>query len=143
MKKIPDNIVYSEEEGYYSKLLPYGSNISAPKLETINLTPWKADGIKRVNDQLYSKFSELKREYDRLMDELKWNEMIYNSKFNFEPLIGGIYHLYNINGNICLSIIHPNEWGSKRKDIIEFIGTFQLTSTKKWEMVKTSNTNDH
>jgi hypothetical protein len=69
--------------------------------------------------------------------------MIYNSKFNFEPLIGGIYHLYNINGNICLSIIHPNEWGSKRKDIIEFIGTFQLTSTKKWEMVKTSNTNDH
>lgn len=132
MEKIPDNVVYSEEDGYYAKLLPYGSNVSAPKIEPLNLTPWKSDGIKRVNDQLYSKFLELKKEYDSLMEEFKWNEMIYNATFNFEPIIGNIYNLYKVDGELKLSIINPNEWGFKWKDRIEFIGKFRLTSDKKW-----------
>jgi hypothetical protein len=132
MKKVPDNVVFSEERGYYANVLPYGSNIGSPKIEPLNLTPWKSDGVKRVNEQFYSKFSELKREYDLLMEELKWNELIYNSTFNFEPQIGSIYHLYNINGEVKLSIIQPNEWGVKWKDKIEFIGSFQLSSDKKW-----------
>jgi hypothetical protein len=26
--------------------------------------------------------------------EYEWNELVYNSKFSFEPVIGEIYHLY-------------------------------------------------
>jgi hypothetical protein len=28
------------------------------------------------------------------MEEYEWNELVYNLKFSFEPVIGEIYHLY-------------------------------------------------
>jgi Protein of unknown function (DUF2452) len=61
------------------------------------------------------------------MIEYKWNELVYNAKFSFEPVIGEIYHLYSNNdGTNVLSLIAPNEWNK------EHIGTFKLNSEKKW-----------
>jgi hypothetical protein len=28
------------------------------------------------------------------MDDYKWNELVYNAKFSFEPAIGETYHMY-------------------------------------------------
>ena len=135
MKKLPDNIVYSEERGWYANSLPYGSNVSAPKIEVVDIAPWKRDGVKKVNERLSGKFEELRNEYERLLQELHWNELIYNSVFSFEPVIGGEYHLYKTETNYILSIISPIEWGN-RLDKMEWIGTFRLRSDKGWELVE-------
>ena len=125
--KKPDSVVYSEKEGYNASILPYATNVGAPVIKIDDVVSWKNRGITTVNKQLESKFNELKQQYQMLMEEYEWNEMVYNAKFAFEPVIGEIYHLYrDDNGSNFLSLIAPNEWNK------EHIGTFKLNSEKKW-----------
>lgn len=122
-----DNIVYSKDKGFYAKLLPYGSNVGAPAIKTENVALWKGVSVSKVNHQFKTKFEEIKKEYLNLIDEFRWNDLIYKSTFNFEPVIGDVYHLYVGNdGNLFLSMIEPNQW--KR----ECIGSFILNSERKW-----------
>lgn len=126
-EKKPDNIVYSETEGYNSNILPYATNVGAPAIRIDDLVSWKSRGITNVNKEFQSKFNELQLQYQQLVEEFEWNELVYSSKFSFEPVVGEIYHLYrNTNGENFLSLICPSEW---RK---EHIGTFKLNSDKKW-----------
>lgn len=123
----PDNVVFSEEEGYYANLLPYSTNVGAPVIKLDDVVSWKNRGVNQVNKEFESKFNELKVEYEKLMQEYEWNEIVYNAKFSFEPLVGEIYHLYlGKDGSNFLSLIHPNDWNK------EHIGTFKLNSNKKW-----------
>ena len=120
MKK-PDNV--AETPG----LLPYGTNVSAPAIKVEDITAWKSINAVKVNHQLQTKFNELKEEYKKLVEEYKWNELVYNAKFAFEPVIGQIYHLYvGRDGNIFLSMVNPNEWN------YECVGSFILDSNNKW-----------
>ena len=80
-----------------------------------------------VNKQFESKFNELRLQYENLMKEFEYNELVYNANFSFEPVIGEIYHLYRGEDGInFLSLISPSEWNK------EHLGTFQLNSDKKW-----------
>jgi hypothetical protein len=125
--KKPDNVVYSEKEGYNASILPYGTNVGAPVIKIDDVVSWKNRGITTVNKQLESKFNELKQQYQILMEEYEWNELVYNAKFSFEPVIGEIYHLYRDEAGVnFLSLIAPYEWNK------EHIGTFKLNSEKKW-----------
>jgi hypothetical protein len=125
--KIPDNVVFSEDKGYNASLLPYSTNVGAPVIKMDDVVSWKSRGINNVNKEFENKFNELKEQYESLMIEYKWNELVYNAKFSFEPVIGEIYHLYSNNdGTNILSLIAPNEWNK------EHIGTFKLNSEKKW-----------
>jgi hypothetical protein len=123
MKK-PDNV--AETPG----LLPYGTNVSAPAIKVEDITAWKSINAIKVNHQLETKFNELKEEYKKLVEEYKWNELVYNAKFSFEPVIGQTYHLYvGRDGNIFLSMVKPNEWNYKS------VGSFSLDSNNKWNKV--------
>lgn len=125
--KKPDNIVYSEKQGYNANILPYATSVGAPAIRVDDLVSWKSRGITNVNKQFASKFDELKSQYESLLEEFEWNELVYSSKFSFEPVIGEIYHLYrSADGFDFLSLIGPNEWNK------EHIGTFKLNSEKKW-----------
>ena len=125
--KKPDNIVYSEADGYNANVLPYGTSVGAPAIRVDDLVSWKSRGITTVNKQFASKFDELKAQYQSLIEEFEWNELVYSSKFSFEPVIGEIYHLYRSHdGSDFLSLIGPLEWNK------EHIGTFKLNSEKKW-----------
>ncbi|MDI1256702.1 MAG: DUF2452 domain-containing protein [Flavobacterium sp.] len=133
-KKKPDNIVYSEESGYNANILPYATNIGAPVIKTDDLVAWKSSGIHNVNKAFESKFNELKSEYQKLIEEYKWNELVYNAKFSFEPVVGGIYHMYKGNdGKEFLSLISPQEWNK------EFIASLRLNSEKKWIVLDKKN----
>lgn len=128
--KKPDNVVYSEENGYNASLLPYSTNIGAPVIKIDDVVSWKSRGISNVNKEFESKFNELKSQYENLMIEYEWNELVYNAKFSFEPVIGEIYHLYSTSDGInFLSLIAPHEWNK------EHIGTFKLNSDKKWIVI--------
>jgi hypothetical protein len=119
--KKPDN--YVENAG----LLPYGSNIGAPAIHVSNIEHWKEPRVISVNQQFEDKFEELKKEYQKLIEEYKWNDLVYKAKFSFEPIIGKNYHLYyNKDGKIFLSLISPSEWK------FEHIGTVKYNHDNKW-----------
>jgi len=120
MKK-PDNV--ADNPG----LLPYASNVGAPVIRPDNVDDWKLRGVYKVNRQIETKFNELKEEYLKLVEEYKWNELVYQAKFSYEPVIGETYHLYvGKDGGPFLSLIAPNEWNK------EHIGSFRLNSEQKW-----------
>lgn len=126
-KKLPNNIVYSEERGYFANLTPFGTNLGAPKITPDNIAGWKQIGVQKINKEFEQKFNELREQYLNLIEEFEWNEIIYNSKFAFEPVLGEIYHLYlGKDGLYFLSLIPPDEWNK------EHIGTFKINSEKKW-----------
>lgn len=125
--KIPDNVVFSEENGYNANVLAYPTSVGAPAIKLDNVADWKNIGIRNVNKEFESKFNELKAEYEKLMEEYEWNEILYNAKYSFEPIIGETYHLYLAkDGSNFLSLIHPDHWNK------EHIGSFKLNSNKKW-----------
>lgn len=125
--KIPDNVVFSEESGYNASLLSYPTNVGAPVIKIDSIVDWKKNGIRNVNKEFESKFNELKAEYERLMQEYEWNEILYNAKYSFEPILGETYHLYLAkDGSNFLSLIPANQWNK------EHIGSFKLNSNKKW-----------
>ena len=126
-KERPDNVVFTEEKGYHARLLPYATSVGAPVIKVDNLVSWKSSSIHKVNKEFEQKFVELKTQYENLMREYEWNELVYNAKFSFEPVIGEIYHLYLGNDGLpFLSLIAPEEWNK------EHLGTFKLNSDKKW-----------
>lgn len=131
MSKYPDNVAWDDqEERWVANILPYASNVGAPVIKPENIDSWRQRGVTKVNHHLETKFLELKDEYNKLVEEFKWNDLVYNAKFNFEPVIGEIYHLYTGNDNEnFLSLISPNEW--KR----ECLGSFQLNADQKWTKI--------
>ena len=129
-KERPDNVVYSDEEGYNASLLSYSTNVGAPAIRVDDVVSWKSRGITNVNKELELKFNELKIQYENLMKEYEWNELVYTARFSFEPVIGEIYHLYRGDDGInFLSLIAPSEWNK------EHLGTFRLNSDKKWVVI--------
>lgn len=121
MTKKPDNV--SDNPG----VLPYGSNVGAPAIVVNDIQHWKEPRIISVNQQFEDKFLELKKKYEKLIEEYNWNELVYKAKFSFEPVIGKVYHLYyNKEGNIFLSLISPTEWK------FEHIGSFKYNYDNKW-----------
>jgi len=118
----PDNVADNPN------ILPYGSNIGAPAIKPDNIDGWKLKNVDKVNKQLKTKYEELNKEFQKLIDEYNCNQLVYSSQFNFEPVIGEIYHLYSKkNGDIFLSLISPNEWKQK------YVASFRLDSNNKWE----------
>ena len=129
--KKPDQIVHTNEADYNASKLPYATTVGAPLIKIDDIVSWKSRGITSVNKEFENKFNELKSQYESLMEEYQWNELIYNAKYAFEPIIGEIYHLYlDGNGENILSLIAPNEWNK------EYLGTFKMNSDKKWIHIK-------
>ena len=128
-EKIPDNVVYNETTNKYdASLKPYATNVGAPKIVATNNITWKNKNILKANKQIEAKYLELKAEYDKMIQELEYNNLVYNAKFNFEPLIGQTYHLYrDKKGSPFLSIISPTECN------FDFIGSFYLNSEQIWK----------
>jgi len=120
----PDNVADNPN------ILPYGSNVGAPAIKPDNIDGWKLTNVNKVNKQFKTRYDELNDEYQKLIDEFNWNQLVYSSHFNFEPIIGEVYHLYSkSDGNIFLSIIGPKEWKQKH------VGSFKLDSNNKWEKI--------
>jgi hypothetical protein len=126
-EKKPDLVVWSEERGYYSKELTYGSSTSAPAIRLEDVGGWKQIQAQNANKIFTKKYEEIKDQFKALVDEVSWNEFVYTSTYNFLPVIGETYYLYEKdNGSVFLSLIAPNEWRMK------FLGATRLESNNKW-----------
>lgn len=134
-EKKPDFVVFNEETQHYDAALkPYGTSASAPAIKPLNTATWRNDGVIRVNQKIKSEFEEVKKQYEKLMEKFHDNDLVYNSKFNFEPNIGEEYHLYQgKNQETFLSIIQPSQCN------FTYLGSFRLNSDKMWEKVDATN----
>lgn len=129
--KKPDNVVFDPEtKKYDAALKPYATSVGAPVITITDTIAWKNRSISKVNHKIEARYVELKAEYDKMMQEFEFNKLIYNAKFNFEPIIGKIYHLYKReNGESFLSIIAPEECR------FNALGSFYLNADQIWEKI--------
>lgn len=126
-KKKPDIIVWDEERGWYSKELTYGSNVGAPAIQLEDVDGWKRIQAQTANKVFNKKYEEIKEDFKQLVDEVQWNEFVYSTKYNFLPVIGETYYLYQkSDGTYFLSLISPDEWN------MNFVGATRLESNNKW-----------
>ncbi|WP_400080246.1 DUF2452 domain-containing protein [Winogradskyella sp. R77965] len=130
--KKPDQIVYNEDtERYDASLKPYATNVGAPAIQVTDNSTWKSRNIDKANKQIRTKYLELKAEYDKMMQELEYNTLVYNSRYSFEPIIGDTYHLYRDKADKpFLSIIAPSDCN------FDYIGSFLLNSELIWKKVE-------
>jgi len=126
MKK-PDNIVYEEELNEYTaykKNYPTSFNSKNFEIEEIK-------DLKRISKHYFKqKINEIKNNYRSLIEEIEWNQRIYNAKCNFNPIIGQRYYLYRNKNKEFLSIINPSEWGKN------CLGISTLDSNQVWKKIK-------
>jgi len=126
-KKLPDFFVENR------KTKEYPTEIGSQKFSPDNISLFKSEKTSKIKHIYSQKFDELKKEYETLVKEIQINEMIYSSVYNFEPVIGKIYFLYQKEESKFLSLISPDEWGNK----FPFIGKFQLQSDGRWIEINT------
>ena len=117
----PDNV--ADNPG----LLPYGSNVGAPAIKVEDINSWKISKVHKLNKNYEDKFKELQEEYNVMMEEFFWNDLIYSSQFNFEPVVGETYHLYKKKDDkFFLSLIEPKNWKMK------CLGSFKFNNENKF-----------
>ena len=129
--KKPDNVVFNPQtQKYDAALKPYATSVGAPVIRMNDTIAWKNRSISKVNQKVKAKYLQLKAEYEKMMDEFEYNSLIFSAKFNFEPIVGDVYHLYKRdNDETFLSIIAPNECS------FNSIGSFYLNADQIWEKV--------
>lgn len=127
----PDLVVWDKERGYYQRELTYGSNNGAPAIKVEDVKGWKGLQAQTANKHFKTRYGELKEEFQRLVDEVNWNELVFNSQYNIIPIVGETYHLYiRSDETTFLSLIKPEEWNKP------YIGSFRLDSQQKWIKIK-------
>ena len=109
-----------------SAFLSYPVSTLSPPIIKNDLTSFKSQGISSIERDTQQKLIQLKEEYDRVIDQYNWDRIVYEAEFNFEPIIGETYYLYEIRGKNTLSMIKPEEWGQK------YLGSFRLSVDKIW-----------
>jgi len=129
--KKPDNVVFNPEtQKYDAALKPYSTSVGAPVIAATDTIAWKNRSINKINHKVEAKYLELKAEYEKMMQEFEYNKLIFNAKFNFEPIIGEVYHLYKReNGESFLSIIRPEQCNFNP------LGSFYLNADQIWEKI--------
>tara|TARA_Y100000004_G_C8842770_1_gene381235 strand:+ start:477 stop:866 length:390 start_codon:yes stop_codon:yes gene_type:complete len=127
-KKYSDNIVYNYElEKFDANTKAYPTTVGSQKFEPIKVD--KSDS-RKADNYFESKLNELKDEYRKLVEEYNWTSLVYKSEYNFQPLIGEEYYLYEKEDkNLFLSLIGPTEWNQL------YVGTFKLLNNGKWEKI--------
>jgi hypothetical protein len=111
-------------------ILPYAHHVGAPKIEPVNLTPFKKNGTQSSNTIFKKKYDEILKEFETLQNSYLINEVVYNAKYSFEPIIGNVYHLYvDEKGENFLSIIKPSEWNKTH------LYSVILNSNMVWEKI--------
>ena len=129
--KKPDNVVFNNVTNKYDAALkPYATSVGAPAITPLDASAWKNRSINKINHRIQTRYLELKAEYEKMMAEFEFNNLIFNAKFSFEPVVGEVYHLYKAeNGENFLSLIAPEECN------FDALGSFYLNADQIWEKV--------
>lgn len=111
--------------------LPYPASTLSPQIVPTDLTSFKSRGAGKAMKVFRQQLSELQARYHDVVDEFNWNKLVFESRFNFEPVIGETYHLYQDGKDgFRLSLIEPGQWAKP------YVGSFQLDAEGRWKVVE-------
>lgn len=116
-------------------LKEYGVSTLDPVIKPTDTTEFKNKSARSFEKTLTSKMEELKREYDKLVDDYNINKMVLDSEIRFEPNQGTLYYLYEReDSKKFLSIISPEEWnlGKTNRGFL-LVTSVRLNSENQWE----------
>lgn len=113
-----------------SAFLPYPVSTLSPPIIPNDLTSFKSRGISEVQRDLQQKLMEIREEYLRVIDHFNWNKLVYESEIRFEPVVGGVYHLYETRSGRALSMISPEQWPQRH------LATVRLNMDRQWQVVE-------
>ena len=126
--KYADNIVFNEEkqefDAYKKK---YPTTVGSQSFDEIKVDK---SSVKSAHNYFSSRLNEIQSEYKKLLDEYKWTKLVYESEYNFQPIVGHKYYLYQRNNKtLWLSLVNPKNWNHK------CLGCFQLLNNGKWKKI--------
>jgi hypothetical protein len=111
--------------------MPYPVSTLSPPIIPNDLTSFKSRGISEVQRDLQQKLMEIREEYLRAIDHFNWNKLVYEAEIRFEPIVGGVYHLYEMRTGRALSMIGPDQWPHRH------LATVRLNVDRQWQIVET------
>ena len=120
------------EDKTSSAFMPYPVSTLSPKIVPVDLTSFKTRGVSEVERVLQQKLTEIRESYLAAIDDFNWNKLIYEADINFEPILGQLYHLYEVRGRRILSMIGPDQWHHKH------VATVRLNLDRQWKMESVS-----
>ena len=84
MKK-PDNIVFdAKNESYDAFKKRYPTSFSSKNFNVEEIRDIKIE----AQPYFKQRFNEIKKQYQELVEKLEWTNIIYNSNYNFNPIVG-------------------------------------------------------
>ncbi|MCC7298113.1 MAG: DUF2452 domain-containing protein [Bacteroidia bacterium] len=121
---------------------PYALTVSSPKIEPIDKRLLKAHAHEAMQHQAQQQINMLRKQAELLIkqardieERLAISHNIYKAEINFEPIVGGMYHLYQKDdGTQVLSMVAPYEWG-KNCPLGMFLNTVRLLADKTWDVL--------
>ena len=63
--------------------LPYPHHVGSALIKPENTSGFISRGINKVNREMKDRVQKLKEEYETILEELKWNEIVYKSEIKF------------------------------------------------------------
>jgi hypothetical protein len=112
--------------------MPYPVSTLSPPIIPADLTSFKTRGISEVERDLRQKLTEIREDYLRAIDHFNWNKLVYEAEIRFEPVVGEVYHLYDMgSGWRALSMIGPEQWQHRH------LATVRLNYDRQWLVVRT------
>lgn len=125
MKK-PNNVVTNPMS------MEYPTNVGSPAFTVPDVLGRKKERGANAIHQIETKFEQLKEEYFRLVKLAEDTELVYSARCGFNPVVGNVYHLYQGETDVFLSMIEPEKWDK------EWLGSFRLTAEHTWERIYSS-----
>jgi hypothetical protein len=125
---------YDDSKDDLSKpnLLPYGIVPQAPAITVPDVSLFKKNKSMGVVHHFNARVDEIRKQYEKFLEDIRLNDLIYGARYNFVPIVGRVYHLYRVDEeDYLLSLIEPAKW-----DKYEFVGSYKMASNDVWELVE-------
>lgn len=123
-------------------LLPYAHTVGGAVIKPIDKGRVKGRAVAAMYEQTDLQLAQIKEQIDllaeqarKLHERVQLSEEIYQTDMNFEPLIGRIYYLYRRSNNkTVLSMVGPQEWGSKPP--YAYVASVKMLADHTWEILE-------
>jgi len=132
---------YTNVEVYHKQMsvLPYASSVGGAVIRPTKEGVIRHQALTAMEEQTNMQLDQIKQQIELLAKQaqeiVKRKElalMIYETKLNFRPVIGQVYHLYqNKDDSYLLSMISPQEWGGSGP-FKQFIASAKLLADHTW-----------
>ncbi len=129
-------------------VLDFAHHVGSALVKPIDAGKLKGRAVAAMHEQSNTQLKQIQEQVALLLtqakaiqDRVQISERIYLAEMGFEPLIGKVYFLYRKkNGNDCLSMIAPDQWG-RSFPFEKYIATVKLLSDHTWHVEQTDENN--